>query len=284
MKLLAIALIGIGWFGSTLYSSGKTTQLSEWWSYQTTKPQSCKKGSDTEHQLNFVSKLMSIKEQKPIVLAQADTENALSSKDSEARKIQEALSWVLDKTHDNFTHARADASGKKTLALPNNDPGNTSRSALEEAFHSQPSTVAYPLAYSLEHGTGGTADYKRAARIYLKAAELGDVRAQSRLGLAYMKGHLDLKTDLVLAEKWLTAAAVHNDLNAQYYLGRLLLEDKDTNIVDALVWVAVAGKRGYAPAQNVVKQYWTQLNPRQQDELLSRIRQWKVEDSKLSVA
>ncbi len=283
MKLLALALIGVGWFGSTLYSSGKATELGEWWTYQTTKPQSCKKQVDTESRKSFLAKLMSLKEQQPpVVLAQADTTPEATP--SEAQKIQNALTWVLDKTHQNFSQARTDAAGKTTLTLPNNDPGNTSRSALEEALHSQPATVAYPLAYSLEHGTGGAANYKRAARFYHKAAELGDVRAQSRLGLAYMKGHLDLKKDLDLAEKWLTTAAVHNDLSAQYYLGRLLLEDKETNIVDALVWIAVAGKRGYVPAQDVVKQYWTELSPRQQDELLSRIRQWKVGESKLSVA
>lgn len=281
MKILAIGLIGLGWFANTLHTSGTSTGTVDWVKQHTASISSVLSEGD-EGNGHFLNSLKQGSTKQPIVLAQEDT-----SADSQSSGFQDAIKWVLEKSHTNLSSARSGSDSstqKKQWALPDNDPGVTSRPALEQALRTQPSTAAYPLAYSLEHGVGGHPDYKRAVHLYQQAAERGDVRAQSRLGIAYMKGQLGLAKDDDRAEKWLTEAAIHNDLSAQYYLGRLLLRDSDTNPVDALVWVAVAAKRGYEPAQSVVKEYWSTLSARQQDELLSRVRQWHVGDSSMSVA
>lgn len=140
-------------------------------------------------------------------------------------------------------------------------------------------TSDYLLAYSLEHGTDRSIDYRLATHYYQKSAESGDVRAQSRLGIAYLKGQLGLPNDFDQAEKWLTEAAIHDDINAQYYLGRLLLRDSEINLIDALIWVAVAAKRGYKPAQYCIKEYWPNLSAQQQDELISRIKKFSIKNT-----
>lgn len=275
MKIWALGLIGLGWFANTLHTSGTSNDTASWIKHQAAQFTS----SDT-HNDSFLSALKPNSKHtahKPIILAQEDTDAADSN--AQGHSVQDALKWVLDKSQANLHSARS-VSGM----LPDNDPGITSRPALEQALRTQPATAAYPLAYALEHGVGGKSDYKRATHLYQQAAEQGDVRAQSRLGVAYMKGQIGLDKNFEHAEKWLTEAAIHNDLSAQYYLGRLLLKDKETNLIDALVWVAVAAKRGYEPAQSVIKEYWETLSSRQQDELLSRIRQWHIGDSSMSMA
>lgn len=122
----------------------------------------------------------------------------------------------------------------------------------------QPTAVAegsgYSLAYALEHSTGSP-DYKRAVQLYYLSAQKGDVRSQSRLGLAYMTGQLGLIQNFERAEKWLTEAAIQESPDAQYLLGRLLLKQHPTQVADARVWISLAAKNGYVPAQSMLKAY-----------------------------
>jgi TPR repeat protein len=261
MKMLLLGLIGLGWFANTMVA-GKLTQIT-----------GIKQNVVSNQAIlnNLAKTKQDEKKTKspldPIVLlAQEDTTIGTLSSQLEQYSIGNTLNSVLEKSTRNLSEARAqaNASGDKGKAKVN---------------------TMYPSALALESGSeGGKIDNRRAVLLYQKAAEQGEVRAQSRLGVAYMRGQLGLEKDFALAEKWLTEAAIHNDLNAQYYLGKLLLKDRETNIVDALVWVAVAAKRGYEPAQAVVKNYWFRLNGAEQDDLLARVKHWKIGEKNLSVA
>jgi TPR repeat protein len=62
------------------------------------------------------------------------------------------------------------------------------------------------LGFRYENGFGVPQNYIAAADLYRRAAEQGDVFAQSRLGLSYDKGH-GVRQDFILSYKWLDLAA-----------------------------------------------------------------------------
>ena len=76
----------------------------------------------------------------------------------------------------------------------------------------EPIAIAYrnaralgQLGFRYENGFGVPQNYISAADLYLRAAEQGDVFAQSRLGLSYDKGH-GVPKDVILSYKWLNLA------------------------------------------------------------------------------
>lgn len=192
------------------------------------------------------------------------------------------FSWILQKSEDNLKNARIKFKNKD---LTKENQEENSYSETKEYVKKNTIHPTYELAYALEKKSHhNNTQMKEALELYQQAAESGDGRAQSRLGIAYLKGEMGLKINAQQAEKWLTEAAIQDELDAQYYLGKLLLKDKDTEIIDALVWVAVAAKRGYEPAQKMVKDNWSKLSSNEKDELLSRVRQWKIHTHPQNIA
>jgi TPR repeat protein len=93
-------------------------------------------------------------------------------------------------------------------------------------------------------------DYAEAASWYLKAAEQGQVNAQSNLGLMYAEGR-GVPRNYVEAVRWYTKAAEQGDAGAQgnlaimYQLGRGVVRDQAA----AIRWYRKAADQGEPNAQ-----------------------------------
>lgn len=84
-----------------------------------------------------------------------------------------------------------------------------------------------------------------------KAAEQGDVEAQSHLGTCYRIG-LGVDKDDAEAFKWFWKAAEQGHADAQCNLALIYLERMD--ITEALKWFGKAAKQGHAEAKEYLKQ------------------------------
>jgi TPR repeat protein len=98
---------------------------------------------------------------------------------------------------------------------------------------------------------GAEQNFGEAARWYLKLAQQGDVRAQTTLGLMYIRGY-GVKRDPAAARHWWTLAAIANDPGAQYNLGTLYRTGvgEQQDFAQAAKWFRQAAQRGHVQAQH----------------------------------
>jgi TPR repeat protein len=92
-------------------------------------------------------------------------------------------------------------------------------------------------------------NFGEAVRWYLKLAQQGDVRAQTTVGLMYLRGY-GVKKDPLAAHHWWSFAAAANDAGAQYSLGTLYLlgEGVQQDYAQAARWYRQAAQRGHLQA------------------------------------
>lgn len=86
-------------------------------------------------------------------------------------------------------------------------------------------------------------DYPEALSLYLRAAELGNPRAQCRMGYLYDKENWHYPSSI----KWYWKAAQQGDAEAQYNIG--LYYDKNHEYEEALNWYMKSSDQGYYEAQ-----------------------------------
>jgi len=81
------------------------------------------------------------------------------------------------------------------------------------------------------------------------AADLGDVEAQTLLGLAYASGR-QVEADTTIAFLYLRMAAAQNNATAQYNLGQLFWSGRGVpkNQATGIRWISMAAAQGYPPA------------------------------------
>lgn len=100
-------------------------------------------------------------------------------------------------------------------------------------------------------GTGDyPQDYDKAVGLYRKAAEMGHIRAQFRMGKCYEKGQ-GVPQDYVNAVEWYRKAAEQGYAEAQFCLGVSYYKGKgvEKNHSKAVEWYRLAAEQGYAIAQ-----------------------------------
>ncbi|WP_421784197.1 SEL1-like repeat protein [Kiloniella litopenaei] len=108
----------------------------------------------------------------------------------------------------------------------------------------------FNVALMYEKGQGVTQDYGEAERWFTRAAELGNVESQNRLGRAYEYGdwgHEDFDRALL----WYGMAADQGDVSAQGSLARMYLNSpKDDALPKAVKWLqrAVDGHDAFSEA------------------------------------
>lgn len=87
------------------------------------------------------------------------------------------------------------------------------------------------------------------ARLHTQAAQ-GDVKAQSRLGLLFLKGE-GVPKDYTTARQWFEKAAAQGDSEAQFKLGEMYHQGKGVmgDYVRAGEWYKKASEQGLAEAQ-----------------------------------
>jgi TPR repeat protein len=103
----------------------------------------------------------------------------------------------------------------------------------------------YMLGLMALEGQKGKADYKKAHKWFLKAANQGDTDAQYELGLMYLKGE-NIVQDYQVARKWFSSAASKGNEDAEFYLGHLYVTGKGVqkNYPEAIRWFSKLAERG----------------------------------------
>lgn len=110
----------------------------------------------------------------------------------------------------------------------------------------------HALAESFYAGSNGAEqDFARAAQWYQRLAKIGDVRAQTSLGLMYARGY-GVAKNMAEALRWWNFAAIQNDPGAQFNLGLAYSrgEGVTADFERALRWYREAARRGHVQAQH----------------------------------
>lgn len=100
-------------------------------------------------------------------------------------------------------------------------------------------------------------DFKNAIHYYLKAAKLGDTRAQFNLGWMFANGK-GVDKDYTKAFEWYSKAADNNDVDAQYNLGKMYYngEGGSVDYEAAVEWYSKASIKGNTKAKNALAEMY----------------------------
>lgn len=90
----------------------------------------------------------------------------------------------------------------------------------------------------------------KVAKRIKRAAEKGDVKAQTALGSMYEKGE-NVRPDNEKAMKWFHLAAASGDADAQYEIGKKYKRDKNNK--EAMKWFKLAAEKGNKYAKNAIE-------------------------------
>jgi uncharacterized protein len=135
----------------------------------------------------------------------------------------------------------------------------TARRTWEELAERGNTTALINLANMFQQGQGITADQRQAFSYVVKAAELGDSRAQHELGLAYEKGAL-VERDIAKAGRWLRKSAEQGNPDGAFAYGVLLATSSGKGLdaatpaerADALFWLKTARADGHPEAADYI--------------------------------
>ncbi|MCR5453609.1 MAG: tetratricopeptide repeat protein, partial [Bacteroidales bacterium] len=121
---------------------------------------------------------------------------------------------------------------------------------------------AYAERFGTVHSGSLMADYEwsNAVKLYTKAAELGHIKAQIRLGELYYYGVIinddgeRINIDIEAAIEWWTKAAEQGDVESQYEVGRYYNNVKDYQ--KAVKWLTKAAEQGDVKSQYELGRYY----------------------------
>ena len=137
---------------------------------------------------------------------------------------------------------------------------DTARQLWEELAAKGNTTALVNLANLFQQGQGVTEDQKRAMSYVIKAAKLGDARAQYELGIAHEKGTV-IERDIDSAAKWLRMSAEQDYADGQFAYGVMLATGYGKGIdkasaeerSQALEWLKKAKANGNVEAADYIK-------------------------------
>lgn len=129
-------------------------------------------------------------------------------------------------------------------------PGETFTSILQRAIDKHYYRASRLLADYYLAQQNDTLDVKRAAEIYTRLAEKGDIDAQLKLGYMYNQG-IFFQENNQLAAEWFQKAAQNHNPVAQYILGFLYQAGigVDRNIKQSLRYYHQSAKQNYTPSE-----------------------------------
>lgn len=148
----------------------------------------------------------------------------------------------------------------KAYAVYKSGDYELARQMWEELAAKGNTTALINLANLFQQGQGVTEDQKKAMTYVVKAAELGDARAQYELGIAYEKGTV-VERNIDSAANWLKKAAEQGYADGQFAYGVMLATsygkgvEKATSAerTEALEWLAKAKANGNLEASDYIK-------------------------------
>ena len=113
-----------------------------------------------------------------------------------------------------------------------------------------PAAIRELAGYIAKGRLGLTPSQKKAARLYQRAADLGDVQAMYNLGCAYLKGD-GVKVDTGKTVKYFRMAADRGNARAQHNLGNLFYDGigVDRDFAESYRYYKLAAEQGLARAE-----------------------------------
>src|SRR5688500_15124367 len=107
MKIFALGLLGLGWFAHSLHSSERSDSTMDWLKQQATSLQS-QAASRTPDAGSASEKAKPADAlQHTLALASEALPRPPESDGKTDLSVKEALEWVLEKSHENLSNARA---------------------------------------------------------------------------------------------------------------------------------------------------------------------------------
>lgn len=135
----------------------------------------------------------------------------------------------------------------------------------------------FATGFQLLWGQAGVRDAKQAHVHLLRAAELGNARAQGIVGTNYEKGR-GVERDMGEAIRWWTIASEQGWAHAQLKLGEAYRDGRgvEQDPVEALKWLALSGRGGSVAGKIIASSYAAGLSREQRQEGLERVRDWRI--------
>ncbi len=132
------------------------------------------------------------------------------------------------------------------------------------------------LGFMYEKGQGVPQDYAEAARWYRKAVEQGDAKSQFNFGVMYFDGK-GVPQDHVEAMRWVRKAAEQGLAVAQFNLGgmHVLGRGVSRNYIMTYMWLKLAAAQGHEQAQSNRDRVANKMTPAQIAEAQRLAREWK---------
>lgn len=119
-------------------------------------------------------------------------------------------------------------------------------------------------------------DFKKAADIFIPAAEGGNAEAQANIAFMYYCG-MHFEKDQKKAAEWYEKAALRNYVNAQFSLGTLYENGEGVrrNYAKAYFWYTLAEKQGDKDAQRLRREIERRLSAKLIKALKAKAASWK---------
>jgi TPR repeat protein len=110
--------------------------------------------------------------------------------------------------------------------------------------------AAFDIADMFERGDGTACDPRGAARLLIRAAELGHSRAQLRIGLAFEKGQLGLERNHAKAMEYYKMASDQGDPEGMFNYAEILESGKGVpmDVNRAVMLYRMSAQKGHTPA------------------------------------
>jgi localization factor PodJL len=153
----------------------------------------------------------------------------------------------------------------------------------EKAANQSMPQAQYSLANLYEKGHGVKKDLMVARLWYERAAEAGNVKAMHNLAVLHAEGGLG-KPDFKQAAGWFTKAADHGLKDSQYNLAILSARGMGLkrDLISSYKWFSIAAQNGDKDAATKAKEVYRVLTAEQQKEATNIVKSWVPKISKPS--
>ncbi len=150
----------------------------------------------------------------------------------------------------SLNHSKPFPQLRNEKTLKNLNKGKTHFEELQVAAEKGNPKAQTDVGLAYNRGEGVTQDHQEAFKWYTLAAEQGYARAQYDIGVSYARGE-GVEQDYQEALRWYTLAADQGYAKAQYNIAHLYVNGKGVtqDYQEALRWYTLAAEQGYSWAQ-----------------------------------
>ncbi len=183
-----------------------------------------------------------------------DAQCALGLMQVNADKLIEGVDQIAEAASAGNARAQVELGKVFELGLGRDESVTEAFVWYRQAADQSDAEGQYQLGRCYQEGIGVEADPALALNWFTEAARQQHSAAQRSIGLLYYYGQAGKDKDLETALHWMRLAAESADVQAQFYLGNILLEEK--KYLEARHWFHHAAEKDYVAAQFELAELW----------------------------